>query len=82
MAIPFFCPWRLRIRTRWLPIRRSGQTLAQQVGDRVLELLPLAQGAEFHLLHERIGQIQRCLHPAILLVSQLYVKRFPFLAVW
>jgi len=53
-------------------IRR--ETFAEQIGHSVFELSPFTQGAELHLLHQRIGQIKSCFHLAILLVSQLSVK--------
>src|SRR5947199_369475 len=46
---------------------RNGQSLAQQVRYRILELSPLLQGAEFHLLHQRIRKIEDCLHLRIFL---------------
>ena len=56
-------------------VRRKA--FAEQVGHHVLELPAVAQGAEFHLLHQSVGEIKGCFHSAILLVSQLSVKIGP-----
>jgi hypothetical protein len=54
--------------------RIRSKTFAEQIGHRVFELSPFTQGAEFHLFHQRIGQIKGCFHAAILLVSQLLLS--------
>ena len=39
-----------------------------------VDVLPFMNGAEFHLLHQRIRQIEGCLHAPIFPATQLSVK--------
>jgi hypothetical protein len=50
------------------------QTFAEQVGHCILEFSAIPQGAQFDLLHQGLGQVERCSHIRIFLASQFTVK--------